>query len=64
MSNIAIINDNNNFAPSTFRSLCELVGDCFGPWYIATKTLLGMGGIIPEYYIETLIRPKDTLSKN
>ena len=32
--------------------------------HIATKTLLGMGGIIPEYYIETLIRPKDTLSKN
>ena len=33
MSNIAIINDNNNFAPSIFRSLCEFVGDCFGPRY-------------------------------
>ena len=31
MSNIGIINDNNNFAPSIFRSLCEFVGDCFGP---------------------------------
>ena len=31
MSNIAIINDNNNFAPSIFRSLCEFVSDCFGP---------------------------------
>ena len=28
MSNIAIINDNNNFASSIFRSLCEFVGDC------------------------------------
>ena len=33
MSNIAIINDNNNFAPSIFRSLCEFVGGCFGPQY-------------------------------
>ena len=33
MSNIAIINDNNNFAPSIFQSLCEFVGDCFGPRY-------------------------------
>ena len=31
MSNIAIINDNNNFAPSVFWSFCEFVGDCFGP---------------------------------
>ena len=28
---VAVINDNNNFAPSLFRSLCEFVGDCFGP---------------------------------
>ena len=27
---VAVINDNNNFAPSLFRSLCEFVGDCFG----------------------------------
>ena len=33
MSNIAIINDKNNFAPSIFRSLCEFVGDCFGLRY-------------------------------
>ena len=33
MSNIAIINDNNNFAPSIFQSLCEFVGDCFGLRY-------------------------------
>ena len=28
----AVINDNNNFAPSIFWSLCEFVGNCFGPW--------------------------------
>ena len=33
MYNIAIINDNNNFAPSIFWSLCEFVSDCFGPRY-------------------------------
>ena len=33
MSNIAIINDNNNFAPSIFRSFCEFLGDCFGLRY-------------------------------
>ena len=30
---IAVINDSNNFAPSLFWSLCEFVGDCFGPRY-------------------------------
>ena len=25
------MNDNDNFAASIFRSLCEFVGDCFGP---------------------------------
>ena len=35
MSNKVIINDNNNFAPSIFRSLCEFVGDCFGPRYFS-----------------------------
>ena len=29
---VAVINDNNNFAPSIFRSLCEFVGDSFGPF--------------------------------
>ena len=29
MSYVAIINDNNNFAPSIFWSLCEFVGDYF-----------------------------------
>ena len=32
MSIIVVINDNNNFAPSIFRSLCEFVSDCFGHW--------------------------------
>ena len=36
MSNKAIINDNNNFAPSIFRPLCEFVGDCFGPRYFSS----------------------------
>ena len=40
MSNIAIINDNNNFAPSIFRSLCEFVGDCFGPQYFSSGATL------------------------
>ena len=26
---------NSNFAPSLFRSLCEFVGDCYGPLYFA-----------------------------
>ena len=29
MSEIVVINDNNNFASSLFRSLCEIVSDCF-----------------------------------
>ena len=36
MPNIAIINDNNNFAPSIFWSLCEFGGDCFGPRYFSS----------------------------
>ena len=30
MPEIAVINDNDNFAPALFRSLCEFVGDWFG----------------------------------
>ena len=37
---VAVINDNNNFAPSLFRSLCEFVGDCFGPWYFSSGAAL------------------------
>ena len=33
---VAVINDNNNFAPSIFRSLCEFFGDCFGPRYFSS----------------------------
>ena len=40
MSNIAIINDNNNFAPSIFQSLCEFVGDCFGPRFFSSGAML------------------------
>ena len=40
MSNKAIINDNNNFAPSVFLPLCELVGDCFGPRYFSSGATL------------------------
>ena len=40
MSNIAIINDNNNFALSIFWSLCEFVGDCFGPRYFSSGATL------------------------
>ena len=44
MSNIVIISDNNNFAPSVFRSLCEFVGDCFGPRYFS------LGATFPQKY--------------
>ena len=37
-----VINYNNNFAPSLFRSLCEFVGDCFGPRYFSS------GAAIPQ----------------
>ena len=33
---VAVINDNNKFAPSIFRSLCGFVGDCFGPRYFSS----------------------------
>ena len=37
---VAVINDNNNFAPSSFRSLCEFVDDCFGPRYFSSRAAL------------------------
>ena len=37
---VAVINDNNNFAPSLFRSLCEFVCDCFGPRYFSSGAAL------------------------
>ena len=37
---VAVINDNNNFAPSLFRSLCEFVGDCFGLRYFSSGAAL------------------------
>ena len=30
----------NNFAPSLFRSLCEFIGDCFGPRYFSSGAAL------------------------
>ena len=36
MTNIATIYDNNNFAPS----ICEFVGDCFGPLYFSSGATL------------------------
>ena len=40
MSNIAIINDNDNLATSIFRSLCKFVGDCFEPRYFSSGATL------------------------
>ena len=40
MVKVAVINDNNNFAPSLFRSLCEFVGVCFGPRYFSSGAAL------------------------
>ena len=37
---VAVINDNNNFVPSLFWSLCEFVGDCFGPRYFSSGAAL------------------------
>ena len=37
---VAVINDNNNFAPSLFRSLCEIGGDSFGPRYFSSGAAL------------------------
>ena len=37
---IAVINDNNYFAPSLFRSLCEFIGVCFGPRYFSSGAVL------------------------
>ena len=37
---VAVINDNNNFAPSIFWSLCEFVGDCFGPRHFSSGAAL------------------------
>ena len=36
---IAVINDNNNFATSLFRSFCEFDGDCFGSQYFSLGAL-------------------------
>ena len=35
-----VLQPNNNFAPSLFRSLCEFVGDCFGPRYFSSGAAL------------------------
>ena len=32
-------NDNNNFAPPIFRSLCEFIGDYFGLWYFSDTSV-------------------------
>ena len=36
----AVIKDNKNSAPSLFRSLCEFVGNCFGPRYFSSGAAL------------------------
>ncbi len=33
---MAVMNDNNNFAPPVLRSLCEIVGICFRPRYFSS----------------------------
>ena len=40
MYNIAIINDNDNFAPSIFWSSWEFVGNCFGPLCFSSRATL------------------------
>ena len=45
------INDNNNFAPSTFQSLCEFVCDCFG------TEVFFWGSVVPE---EKYLGPKQS----
>ena len=48
MSNIAIINDNDNFALSISPSLCEFVGDCFGPRYFSSGATLPQKNLGPK----------------
>ena len=31
-----MVTNDNNFAPSIFRSLCSFIGDCFGPQYFCS----------------------------
>ena len=38
MSEIEVINDNNNSAPFLFPSLCKIFGDCSQPQYFRKKT--------------------------
>ena len=40
MSKKAVTNDNNNFTPSIFQSMCEFVGNCFGPQYLCLEAML------------------------
>ena len=49
---IAVINDNNNFAPSLFRSLCEFVGDCFGPRYFSEGAEIPRSKTITSDFIQ------------
>ena len=37
---VVVIYDNNDFAPSIFQSLCEFVGDCFGPRHFSSGAAL------------------------
>ena len=40
MSKKAVTNDNNNFTPFIFRSMCEFVGNCLGPQYFCLEAML------------------------
>ena len=46
---VAVINDNNNFAPSLFWSLCEFVGDCFRPLYFSSGAALPQKNTSVQY---------------
>ena len=40
MSEIVVIKDNNNFAPSFLQSLCEIGGDCLVSTYFSSGPVL------------------------
>ena len=56
MSEIVVIDDNNNFAPSLFWSLCEIIGDCFDAPIFSLRAHLGSKNIHPRISYNDLKR--------
>ena len=59
---IVVINDNNYFAPSVFRSLCEFVGDCFGDRYFPALRKIPPSKTITSDFTQLMTSKKMVLS--